>query len=93
MACAGEPVVAVHDGVVLLDRCTFCTGPAAIGYGSLRSMGDPCARTSECLREERIEAVGPALMRLDQAMTDLRGRFGIPEAELNLDLGTLLPER
>ncbi|GAA3541758.1 gas vesicle protein K [Nonomuraea rosea] len=44
------------------------------------------------LREEQIEAVGPALMRLDQAMTGLRERFGITEAELN-PVGTVLPER
>ncbi|WP_327584092.1 gas vesicle protein K [Nonomuraea sp. NBC_00507] len=43
----------------------------------------------------QAEALGLALMRLDQAMTDLKDRFGITEDKLNLDLGplgTLLPD-
>ncbi|MGP3956721.1 gas vesicle protein K [Nonomuraea sp. 3N208] len=41
------------------------------------------------LTDAQTEALGLALMRLDQAMTDLKDRFGITDDELNLDLGPL----
>jgi hypothetical protein len=41
------------------------------------------------LSDEQIEALGSALWRLDEAMSDLCQRFGIAREELNLDLGPL----
>ena len=41
------------------------------------------------LSEDQIEALGLGLMRLDEAMTDLRGRYGLSVADLNIDLGPL----
>jgi CII-binding regulator of phage lambda lysogenization HflD len=46
-------------------------------------------RRMEDLDEDRIEALGTALMRLDEAMAELRGRYGLTVADLNLDLGPL----
>jgi hypothetical protein len=46
-------------------------------------------RRMDGLDEERIEALGTALLRLDEAMAELRGRYGISLADLNLDLGPL----
>lgn len=43
------------------------------------------------LDDDQVEALGQALMRLDQAMTDLRGRYGLTVQDLNLDLGPLGP--
>lgn len=46
------------------------------------------------LTDEQVERLGLALMQLNDAMTDLRERFGLTAADLNLDLGplgTLLP--
>ncbi|MGZ4628672.1 gas vesicle protein K [Oryzihumus sp.] len=47
------------------------------------------------LTDEQTEALGLGLMRLEEAMRELRERFGLSAADLNLDLGplgTLLPE-
>jgi len=44
-------------------------------------------RRMDELDPERVEALGTALMRLDEAMTELRGRYGLTAADLNLDLG------
>lgn len=47
------------------------------------------------LTEQQVEDVGLALMRLEEAMTDLREQFGLNPSDLNLDLGplgTLLPD-
>jgi len=43
------------------------------------------------LEPEQVEALGCALLRLDEAMTGLRGRYGFSRADLNLDLGPLGP--
>lgn len=46
------------------------------------------------LPDETIERLGLALMRLEEAMTELREHFGLRPEDLNLDLGplgTLLP--
>jgi hypothetical protein len=37
----------------------------------------------------QVEDLGTALMRLEEAMTDLRERFGLSPEDLNLDLGPL----
>jgi hypothetical protein len=41
------------------------------------------------LSDEQVEALGSVLMRRDEAMTELRERYGLSEADLNLDLGPL----
>ena len=41
------------------------------------------------LSEDQIEALGQGLMRLDEAMSDLRARYGLSAADLNIDLGPL----
>jgi hypothetical protein len=41
------------------------------------------------LSDEQVEAIGVALMRLEEAVRDLAARFGIRPEELNLDLGPL----
>lgn len=41
------------------------------------------------LSEEQVENLGLGLMRLEEAMTELRGRYGLTAADLNLDLGPL----
>lgn len=41
------------------------------------------------LSEEQVENLGLGLMRLEEAMTELRGRYGLSAADLNLDLGPL----
>jgi gas vesicle protein GvpK len=46
-------------------------------------------RRMDDLDDERVEALGTALMRLDAAMTELRERYGLSAADLNLDLGPL----
>ena len=43
----------------------------------------------ESLTAEETEAIGLALMRLEETITDLAGRFGLSVDELNLDLGPL----
>lgn len=44
---------------------------------------------SGTLSDEQIENLGLGLMRLEEAMTELREHFGIDAADLNLDLGPL----
>jgi hypothetical protein len=41
------------------------------------------------LTDEQTEALGLGLMRLDEAMAELRGRYGISASDLNIDLGPL----
>jgi hypothetical protein len=41
------------------------------------------------LSSEETEAVGVALMRLEETVDDLAARFGLERHELNLDLGPL----
>ena len=41
------------------------------------------------LSDEQVEALGTGLMHLAEAMTELRGRFGLTQEDLNLDLGPL----
>ena len=41
------------------------------------------------LSDDQVEELGTALMRLEEAMTDLRERFGLSVDDLNLDLGPL----
>jgi hypothetical protein len=44
---------------------------------------------AETLTSEEIERVGLALMKLEETIHDLAGRFGIDPERLNLDLGPL----
>ena len=44
---------------------------------------------SGTLSEDQVEELGLALMRLEQAMTELREHFGLEPGDLNLDLGPL----
>lgn len=44
---------------------------------------------AETLTAEEIERIGVALMRLEETVHDLAGRFGLDPDELNLDLGPL----
>lgn len=47
------------------------------------------------LTDEQVEGLGSGLMHLEQAMEDLKGRYGLTAEDLNIDLGplgTLLPE-
>jgi hypothetical protein len=44
---------------------------------------------AETLTPEEVEAVGLALMRLEETIHDLAQRFGLNPADLNLDLGPL----
>lgn len=46
-------------------------------------------RRMDDLDDERIEALGTALQRLSDAMTELRERYGLSAEDLNLDLGPL----
>jgi hypothetical protein len=41
------------------------------------------------LDDDQVEAMGSALMRLDEAMTSLRERYGFSVTDLNIDLGPL----
>lgn len=43
------------------------------------------------LSSEQIERVGLTLMRLEEAMTELRDHFGLTADDLNIDLGPLGP--
>ncbi|MEO3824362.1 gas vesicle protein K [Actinomadura sp. B10D3] len=43
------------------------------------------------LTEEQVEALGLALMRLEEAMGRLKDHFGLDDHDLNLDLGPLGP--
>lgn len=47
------------------------------------------------LSDEQVERLGLGLMRLEEAMDELKEHFGLTAADLNLDLGPLgrlLPE-
>lgn len=46
-------------------------------------------RRMDQLSDDQVEALGTALQRLEEAMTELRGRYGLSIADLNLDLGPL----
>lgn len=48
-------------------------------------------RRMEALDDEQVEALGTALMRLEDAMAELRGRYGLSPSDLNIDLGPLGP--
>lgn len=41
------------------------------------------------LGEEQVEALGLGLMRLEEAVTDLRERYDLTVEDLNIDLGPL----
>jgi len=41
------------------------------------------------LSDEQIEGLGQGLMRLEEAMTDLRERYDLSLDDLNIDLGPL----
>lgn len=41
------------------------------------------------LSDEQVESLGLGLMRLEEAMTELRERYGLTPEDLNLDLGPL----
>jgi hypothetical protein len=44
---------------------------------------------AETLTEEQVEAIGLALMQLEEAVRELAERFGLDPEDLNLDLGPL----
>jgi hypothetical protein len=41
------------------------------------------------LSDEQVEALGTGLMHLERAMEDLKGRYGLTTADLDIDLGPL----
>jgi hypothetical protein len=41
------------------------------------------------LTEEQVEGLGMGLMHLEEAMEELKGRYGLTTADLNIDLGPL----
>src|SRR4051812_29824589 len=41
------------------------------------------------LADDQVEALGLGLQRLEEAMDELKGRYGLTTADLNLDLGPL----
>jgi hypothetical protein len=41
------------------------------------------------LTEDQIEGLGSGLMHLEAAMDDLKNRYGLTTADLNIDLGPL----
>jgi hypothetical protein len=41
------------------------------------------------LTDEQVEALGTGLMHLEQAMQDLKSRYDLTTADLNIDLGPL----
>ncbi|PSK91899.1 gas vesicle protein GvpK [Haloactinopolyspora alba] len=41
------------------------------------------------LTDDEVDALGIALMRLEQAMAELRGRYGLTVKDLDIDLGPL----
>jgi len=43
------------------------------------------------LTDEQIEGLGTGLMHLEQAMEDLKSRYDLTTADLNIDLGPLGP--
>lgn len=44
---------------------------------------------AETLTSEEVEAIGLALMKLEETVQDIAGKFGLDPGELNLDLGPL----
>jgi hypothetical protein len=44
---------------------------------------------ADSLTPEEVEAIGTALMRLEETVRDLGARFGLKPEDLNLDLGPL----
>jgi hypothetical protein len=48
-------------------------------------------RRMDQLDPDQVEALGTALLRLEEAMTELRARYDLTPADLNLDLGPLGP--
>jgi hypothetical protein len=44
---------------------------------------------AETLTPEEVEAIGLALMKLEETVQDIAGKFGLDSKELNLDLGPL----
>jgi hypothetical protein len=44
---------------------------------------------AETLTPEEVEAIGVALMKLEETIQDIAGKFGLDSKELNLDLGPL----
>jgi Gas vesicle protein K len=48
---------------------------------ALRRMDELC--------DEQVEHLGTALMRLEEAMAELRGHYDLSPSDLNLDLGPL----
>ena len=43
------------------------------------------------LTDEQVEGLGTGLMHLEQAMDDLKARYDLTTADLNIDLGPLGP--
>jgi hypothetical protein len=43
------------------------------------------------LTDEQIEGLGLGLMKLEEAMEELKDRYGLTTADLNIDLGPLGP--
>ena len=43
------------------------------------------------LTDEQIEGLGTGLMHLEEAMEELKGRYDLTAADLNIDLGPLGP--
>ena len=43
------------------------------------------------LTDEQVEGLGTGLMHLEQAMEDLKARYDLTTADLNIDLGPLGP--
>lgn len=43
------------------------------------------------LTDEQVEGLGMGLMRLEEAMEELKFRYGLTTADLNIDLGPLGP--
>jgi hypothetical protein len=43
------------------------------------------------LTDEQVEGLGLGLMHLEEAMEELKGRYGLTTADLNIDLGPLGP--
>lgn len=43
------------------------------------------------LTQEQVEGLGTGLMHLEQAMEDLKSRYDLTAADLNIDLGPLGP--
>jgi hypothetical protein len=41
------------------------------------------------LSDEQVEGLGLGLMHLEEAMDELKGRYGLTAADLNIDLGPL----